>query len=435
MIAARWMLLPLIVVAASQPCPAANPQPQVRTSIAEQEEIWVGQRVTLVVELLTPGTFASSPSFDLPQIPNVVLIPPRGSPTVGMETIDDTDYTTQRHELAVFAQRAGDIEIPAFAIRFASAAAFGKPAVDQTVQTKPVAYKAKMPPGAAGLSLVITTSDLTVTQDWDPKPTSEPVQVGAAFTRTITIEASEIPAMVLPAFPHDAPQGLGAYPRPPAVEDKSNRGVTTGRRVDAVTFVCESPGAFELPALAIAWWNPQEHKLNRVELPGQRFEVAPSAPNAKVQTSQPNSAAAPWIIGAVLAAGGLVAGGLTAAILIHNRSRSLRNAEAESFAKFEEACRKADPRATLSALFVWLDQLPSSDTAPGSIGLTARGDDPAFAAEVDALETFCYGRARTPPAPWSAKRLLTEAKRVRHRWKGAARGARSPRTGLSPLNP
>jgi hypothetical protein len=59
-------------------CSHADAQdPKVRASLAAQGNVWVGQRVTLVVELLAPGFFTSAASFDLPDPSGVLLIRPR----------------------------------------------------------------------------------------------------------------------------------------------------------------------------------------------------------------------------------------------------------------------------------------------------------------------------------------------------------------------
>ena len=90
----------------------------VRASIETKGEIWVGQRVTLLVELLAPGFFSGTAAFELPTVPGLMLAPPAGSPIVASETIDGTNYTVQRHELAVFSRHAGEQTIPPFTVRF-----------------------------------------------------------------------------------------------------------------------------------------------------------------------------------------------------------------------------------------------------------------------------------------------------------------------------
>ena len=61
-----------LLLAATLGPPAAS----ARTSVTPAGDVWVGQRVTLVVELRAPGTFAGAPSFDLPSIPGAVILKP-----------------------------------------------------------------------------------------------------------------------------------------------------------------------------------------------------------------------------------------------------------------------------------------------------------------------------------------------------------------------
>src|SRR5262245_28106181 len=44
----------------------AAQEAKVRTSLATTGDLWVGQKVVVVVEVLAPGYFASAVSFDLP---------------------------------------------------------------------------------------------------------------------------------------------------------------------------------------------------------------------------------------------------------------------------------------------------------------------------------------------------------------------------------
>ena len=44
----------------------AAQEPKVRASIETKGELWVGQRVTLLVDLLAPGFFSGAAAFDLP---------------------------------------------------------------------------------------------------------------------------------------------------------------------------------------------------------------------------------------------------------------------------------------------------------------------------------------------------------------------------------
>ncbi|MCC6491567.1 MAG: hypothetical protein IT424_00935, partial [Pirellulales bacterium] len=74
----------------------------VRTSFDPAEKsLLIGQKGTLVVELLAPGYFSGAPAFDLPNISGAVLVPPTGSPVISSQDVDGASYTAQRHEVAV----------------------------------------------------------------------------------------------------------------------------------------------------------------------------------------------------------------------------------------------------------------------------------------------------------------------------------------------
>ena len=415
-----------LLLAATLGPPAAS----ARTSVTPAGDVWVGQRVTLVVELRAPGTFAGAPSFDLPSIPGAVILKPEERPTLGSETVGGTTFVTQRHEFAVYPQRAGGVDVPAFPVRFGTNDGFGTPVVDRRVTTSPVRFTAKLPPGAEGLATVVTTTRLTVTETWAPEP--KDAAVGAAFIRTITVEASDVPGMALPSFAVAPPDGLRAYPKPPAVEDRVNRGDLTGRRVETITYVCERPGAYTFPALALAWWNPDEKALNRERLPARSFTVtAPPPPPAAPVADPPRRSWAP--VGIAVVALLVLALAWRFEPALRARWQAFRAAlaasEGTAFAAFHKACGTGDARAAYRALVAWLDRVPSDAAVPTVAAFAARAGDPDLTAQLDSLQTAAFGRA---PSAWSAPDLARRMTAARSR---LGRHPRRHAADLPPLNP
>jgi hypothetical protein len=118
----------------------------VRTSLPTQGDVYVGKRLTLVVELLAPGFFVSAATFDLPDPAGVLLMPPTGHPVVSSEEIDGVTYTVQRHELFAFAKRAGRQTIPSLPVRFAfKRSPLDASSVSATVRTDPGAVYGALP--------------------------------------------------------------------------------------------------------------------------------------------------------------------------------------------------------------------------------------------------------------------------------------------------
>jgi hypothetical protein len=257
---------------------------KVRTTLQVKEKVWVGQRVTLIIELLSPGFFAGSPAFDLPSVPGILILQPDGRPVLGSEMIDHTSYTIQRHELAVFSQRAGHIEIPSFSVRFSTRQGAASP-IEQRLQTDAVSFDAKLPPGAEALATLISARDLTATEKWRPEPGA--ARAGDAFTRTITFSASDVPAMAFPPFPATEIPGVGVYPKAPALLDQNERGVTRGQRQDSLTYICQRPGHFAVPAARFTWWDLDHRQLRTIDFPARTFEVSanPAIPAPPVALS------------------------------------------------------------------------------------------------------------------------------------------------------
>lgn len=425
----------LLLLVFASPASAADPPPRVKVELSPKDGAWVGQRVTLAITLYTPDLFAGVPSFEMPPVSGVVVVPPAGSPSIGSERLDGHTFTTQRHEFAVYAQRPGTVRITAFPIRFETNAGFGKPTVKREVATEAVSFEARLPPGAVGLGTVIAARDLKVTHEWKPEPKSP--KVGDAFTLTVTTTATDVPGMVFPPMRYDAIDGLAAYPKEPAVNDRTERGTLTGQRTDTITFVCEQPGTVTIPDRTLTWFDLDAKELKTVKLPGRTFEVAPDPNAAAVQ--EPSSAATTparagrgwwWIVPALVAVG-LLGWRLAARVwpwwqqVLAGRAES----EAAYFARFRRSCHSADPHAVYVALLAWLDHF--GPMSPDEF--TTRARDPALAALVSALQGQVYVRqGAADPGPWPpARDLATRAARARQRIRSTPAAAAS----LPPLNP
>ena len=328
-----------------------------RSSLANPGPVWVGQRVTIKVALLTTTFFAGAPVFQLPTISHALLMQIEDHPVLDTEQIDDTTYNVQQHELALFMLRPGVYAVPPFTVRFASAPRYGEPPVEHQLATQAMQVEASMPPGAEHLPGLISTRALRVTQTWQPQPTQ--ARLGDAFTRTITLSAPDVPGMVLPPLPLARVDGLTVYPKPPIVQDHVERGAFTGQRTQTVTYVCERPGLMTVPALVIPWWDVEEQTLRQVTLPALTLTVA-----------APRRGWPWWAVGVVLvlaAGAGLCWRQRRAWYTAWERRQTRRQAsEAGCFAHLHQACRAGDAVAAYNALLHWLD---CTHSGPGSATL------------------------------------------------------------------
>jgi hypothetical protein len=257
-------------------CHAADPQPKIRTSLATNETIWVGQKVSFVVELLAPGYFASAASFDLPDPPGALLLPPADRPVLGSEEIDGVSYTVQQHELSLVAERTGPQIIPSFTVRFMfKRAPLDTNEVAAALKTAPVTFTAVIPAGAEGLGTVISSRDLAVKETWEPEPGKSALRVGNAIKRTILFTASDVPPTLFPEFKEGKIDGLGIYTKSEVI-GRTERGQSLQQRRDTITYLFERAGQYTVPAARVTWWDLETKQLQTVDFPAHSFDVAPN---------------------------------------------------------------------------------------------------------------------------------------------------------------
>ena len=330
----------------------------IRSSVIRPGPVWVGQRVAIKVELLTTTFFSGAPVFQLPTIPQAILMQIQDRPVLGTEQIDGTTYNVQQHELALFVLRPGVYEVAPFTVRFASTPRFGEPPVEHQLTTQALQVEVRLPPGAEHLSGLISTRALRLSQAWQPEP-GKVARLGDAFTRTMTLSAPDVPGMVFPPLPLARVDGLAVYPQPPVVQDEVERGAFTGQRAQTVTYVCERSGSVTLPALVIPWWNVEQQKLMQVTLPALTLEIVAA------------SRWRPWWIagvGLVLAAGTVGCWCKRRTLLgAWQRWQAQHQAsEAGRFSQLQKACRAGDAVAAYNALLRWLD---CTHHGPGAVTL------------------------------------------------------------------
>jgi hypothetical protein len=165
-----------------------------------------------------------------------------------------------------------------------------KDSIAAEVRTEPVSFSVKLPPGAEKLGSLISARNLKVEEVWTPEPGT--AKVGDAFTRTITFTAPEVPAMAFPPFPAGKIEGLGVYPKPAEVLDKSDRGSLTGSRRDTIVYVCQRAGHFTIPATRLTWFDLDAQKLHTIDFPARNLSVSPNP--ALEATAVEQGKSVPW---------------------------------------------------------------------------------------------------------------------------------------------
>jgi hypothetical protein len=428
-----------------------EPKPFVHAGLGPKT-VTVGQPVTLTVDVFVPTWFTTAPRFPQIEVKDaIVMFLEEGGENLN-ETIGEQGYAGQRRQYLIYPQRQGDYEVPAFEVKVRYAID-AKPSPRTAVVGRGGRFTATIPAAAAGLDYFLATPSFKMTEATD-RPL-EGLKVGDAFTRTITMTASDAFAIMLPPLTYAPVDGLAVYPARPVVSDSGGERDTqrVARRVESATYVLQKEGDLELPPIEIAWWDTFARQLRREGMPAVDFHAAPN-PDLKTEIPLPVEPATepptPDLLRAVREALRRylpVALGAAAAIALllrvfrsrieafHARRAARRQereaSEAAALARLEKAARSGRADELLGATYRWLDRRGGVASAARLDLLARKSADPTLPPLADAVVTcVLQGAEETVPVESGEKyvRGLVEAARR------ATRPPRSP-DALGPLNP
>ena len=380
-------------------CVSASEGPggEIRFTAAREEASWVGQETPLYLELWTNGFSFRDQWFVLPEVRGGYLLQPDSTTVKLSENRAGVPWQGLRYTLLFYPQRAGRLEIPSFEVRFSAAAGFGSEPAQFSRATPSLTLESRLPPGADGGGLVVTTTSFTLNTAWSPLPEEEgpmPLKAGDAVTLQVERRARDVPGMVFAPLPRPSLDGLGVYPETAQVNDQVNRGELTGVRVDTVTYVCEREGRYTIPELRFQWWDPGRQLLSEQVVPALELEVtgnpafATSGASGRIQVgswfSMKSLVGLLLLITAMAYFGPRAGRGIAAA---WGRYRKEWEAgEAWAFSEVKNACDSDSAQAAYNAMTVWLGRWRTGRHGQTLTALAARSGNDELKNEVLKLQ-------------------------------------------------
>ncbi len=334
---------------------------RVRAGFQTGETTWVGQQVVVNVDLMTNGVRFGGQRIRLPEVPGALLLEDAVTTVRLSEQIDGESWQILRYSYPMFVQREGRIDIKSIIAEFDIYEDFTSEPEAVTKAATAMSLQVKRPPGVTDTRTLVTTSDFAVSVTITPEFDS--LIVGDALMQTVTRRASDVSGMAFgPIAVTDVP-GIAAYPKTPDVDDRHNRGLLTGTRVDQVTYVLEQPGEFEIPETQLLWWNPKSGELNTEIIPALSLVVGA---NPLLESEQDGIAAPlqddrreskPLIVLSLAAIGVFVFGALFFPKLRHwfaRRRLAMQHSEPSRFRTLLRACSRNDPARVYNEYYRWL---------------------------------------------------------------------------------
>ncbi|MBR0896199.1 BatD family protein [Bradyrhizobium tropiciagri] len=422
------------------------PEPIVRVTL-DPPRVVVGQAATLRIEVLAPNYMTAPPELPGFQVRNAVTRQLRSANE--SEERDGLTYAGVRFEFAIHPQEPGSYAISGQTITIKYAAE--PPATREATLALPrIAFEAFIPDAASALQPFLAARNLSIEQT--VSRSSDQLKTGDAVTRTVTVKAEGIPAMLLPPVKFATLDGLKLYPAQPSLQDKTEGRpeVLSSVRVDSAVYMLEKAGDYVLPPVDLHWWNIDAQRIDIAHVDAVTLHVAvnPAARGASsTDTSRVGGSwgalrdvivdhwqAATLALLALAGLGWLMPLMVRAIVARHRRHRAayLRS-ETFAFRALRRAARKGDARAVYFALLDWLQRFEPVAPQHTVEAFRTAAHDAALNDEIGAVE-----RALFSPSPgaagWSPGQLLRRVGGARRRIRrDAARAAR--RRGPGQLNP
>lgn len=407
----------LLFVAAPATAEPAAPQPVVRATI-EPAQVVVGQPATLVVEVLAPNYMTAPPGMPDFQLPNAIT---RAGSTINTsDRQGDVSYAGIRYEFLIYPQEAGAYGVSGQTITVTFAD--NPPHTSLTEVAVPAAnFEAVVPDAASGLDPFVSATRLTLQQEIQHP--AEPLKVGDAVTRIVTIKAEGAPAMLLPPTTFAPIAGTRMYRSEPELSDRFDQGsdVLSAVRTDRATYMLEAAGTITFQALEIAWWNATDRSVEHARTDPQSLTVT-GGPPASQGTSDRGRLSNPrrvvlfvlehWlaVLSVVVALAALIWALPPILRNLNSRVRHQREAyrqsEAFAFSELRRFARRGDARLSYRALLLWLSRFAPTASSGTISSLTRWAKDPILTQEIAALEHQLFAAAPAPNT-WSGGRLIS----------------------------
>jgi len=271
----------LQVVQAEPQEPGSQQGPVFMEATLDQDSVYVQAQAVLTLRIYHSVSLFDDSSLSPLQITDA-RVEKLGESRTYEKQINDVRHGVIEMRFGIYPQQSGPLTIPAqvfSATQVQDSAAGHDPApsapqpgkvvrvnsaeLTLTVKPKPADYPANAP--------WLPARSVELSEAWSPEPGHS--QVGDALTRTVILKADGLSSAQLPPLPSADIGGLRRYPDQPQLSSQnSERGLVSSRE-EREALVPSRPGAIDLPAVDVVWWNTLEDHLEHSNLPARTLQI------------------------------------------------------------------------------------------------------------------------------------------------------------------
>ena len=246
------------------------------------KKTYVNQQVIYTVKLYTNQRLLNA-SYQPPTVEDALLVT-IGDGTRYETTLNGSRYAVEEQRYAIFPQKHGTLKItpPSF-----KALVFDTVPRRVSVEAKPVTVSVMEKPTSFKGHHWLPAKQVALTEVYEK--TSSIFKEGSTLSRTVTLQASGVPAQLLPSIDFQSSNGFGVYPEKPDMNNSVNHEDVIGRVDVRATYLLNKAGKITIPAIHMTWFNTDTGKEEVVSLPARKIEVVADGMVAKTHqdTSKP----------------------------------------------------------------------------------------------------------------------------------------------------
>lgn len=244
-------IVPQLLWAKSIPAEKQSQAVMITTTVNEYHPV-VGQKVTISYLLAVKGYFNGATRFQLPSLSKARLAQTSPFAINGSTVIEGEKYATQLWQIDLYPEHSGLLELPALTFHVQYKGSQENNHVSQ-LRSDSLAVFAYVPEPLQQIKKYIVSSDVQFRQRWSEPQVS--YQVGDIIQRDISITASDIKSIQIPAIKFPMVDGIQMNVQEPKLDDQSNRGEQTASIKQTITYVIKQPGDYQLGGESLNWWH------------------------------------------------------------------------------------------------------------------------------------------------------------------------------------
>jgi hypothetical protein len=346
--------------------------------------------------------------------------------------INNRRYYVQESQYAIYPQTSGELVIPPEKLE-GQISGRGLLSRRQHISVKSTGHTITVKPKPASLpsDQWLPAKSVTLSAQWSSNPPS--FIVGEPINLNLILQASEVPASLLPPLEIDSLPRAKVYMDPPQTDEVVKDTGLSATRIETIVIVPTETGQLVIPEIKVHWWNTSTNRPQTSTLPSSTYMIRPGAtytqPTAPVQLPSPQPevvVAAPnpyWIYLSI----GLALGWLFTLVLWWRTRRQLSVAvaqwrekvvalppsEKELFRALISACKSGKPAQIRTAMLTWARTHWPKHRIQSVDDIKKLNAD--LALEVKKMDRQLYSPGEQ--GQWDSAELISRLEQARKSWK------------------